>query len=137
MGSDSEGAQSQHVDGDAQENSDGSPTTGSCHVRRWYTGFPPQLSTASIWVRIEFCGAQPWNPVLDDPLLILSLPVSAQRNLGDLWRPLPGRIDTWPLASLQQHPVRTGGRLVQHARYYWLMLPESRLTRRLFGAMLR
>ncbi len=28
-----------------------------------------------------------------------------------------------------------GGRLVQHARYYWLLLAESHLTRRLFGSM--
>jgi hypothetical protein len=33
--------------------------------------------------------------------------------------------------------VKTGGRLVKHARYYWLLLAESHLTRRLFGAMLR
>ena len=26
-------------------------------------------------------------------------------------------------------------RLVKHARYYWLLLAESRLTRRVFGAM--
>jgi hypothetical protein len=31
--------------------------------------------------------------------------------------------------------VKTGGRLVKHARYYWLLLAESHLTRRLFGAM--
>jgi len=29
------------------------------------------------------------------------------------------------------------GRLVKHARYYWLLLAESHLTKRLFGAMLR
>src|ERR1035437_6149474 len=33
--------------------------------------------------------------------------------------------------------VKTGGRLVKHARYYWLFLAESHLTRRLFGAMLQ
>ena len=32
---------------------------------------------------------------------------------------------------------KTGGRLIKHARYYWLLLAESHLTRRLFGAMLR
>jgi hypothetical protein len=32
--------------------------------------------------------------------------------------------------------MKTGGRLVKHARYYWLLLGESHLTRRLFGAML-
>jgi len=31
--------------------------------------------------------------------------------------------------------VKTGGRLIQHARYYWL--PEGHLTWRLFGGMLR
>jgi len=32
--------------------------------------------------------------------------------------------------------VKTGGRLIKHARYYWLLLAQSHLTRRLFGAML-
>jgi hypothetical protein len=42
-------------------------------------------------------------------------------KLGNLWRRL----------------VKTGGRLIKHARYYWLLLAESRLTRRLFGSMAR
>jgi Transposase DDE domain group 1 len=60
-------------------------------------------------------------------------------NLGNLWRRLvlPARIEAWSLTSLQQRIVKTGGRLVKHARYYWLMLAESHLTRRLFGAMLQ
>jgi len=33
--------------------------------------------------------------------------------------------------------IRTGGRLVERARYYWLMLAEGHLTRRLFGAIVR
>jgi hypothetical protein len=33
--------------------------------------------------------------------------------------------------------VKTGGRLIKHARYYWLLLAESHVTRRLFGGMLR
>jgi len=59
-------------------------------------------------------------------------------NLGNLWRrlALPSRIGNWSLTSLQQRLVKTGGRLVKHARYYWLLLAESHLTRRLFGAML-
>ena len=48
---------------------------------------------------------------------------------------LPQRIDKWSLTSLQQRLVKTGGRLVKHARYYWLLLAEGHLTRRLFGAM--
>lgn len=50
---------------------------------------------------------------------------------------LPKRIDSWSLTSLQQRLVKTGGRLIRDARYYWLLLAESHLTRRLFGAMLR
>jgi hypothetical protein len=59
--------------------------------------------------------------------------------LGNLWRrlALPTRIDRWSLTSLQQRLVKTGGRLVKHARYYWLLLAESHLTRRLFAGMLR
>jgi len=59
-------------------------------------------------------------------------------NLGNLWRlVLPKGIGTWSLTSLQQRLVKTAGRLVKHARYYWLLLAESHLTRRLFGSMLR
>jgi hypothetical protein len=60
-------------------------------------------------------------------------------NLGNLWRRLvlPNRTGNWSLTSLQQRLVKTGGRLVKHARYYWLMLAESHLTRRLFGSMVR
>jgi hypothetical protein len=36
-----------------------------------------------------------------------------------------------------QRLAKTGGRLVKHARYYWLLLAESHLTRRLFTAMVR
>ena len=60
-------------------------------------------------------------------------------NLGNLWHRLvlPKRIDAWSLTSLQQRLVKTGGRLIKHARYYWLLLAESHLTRQLFGQMLR
>jgi hypothetical protein len=60
-------------------------------------------------------------------------------NLGNLWRrlALPVAISNWSLTSLQQRLVKTGGRLVKHARYYWLLLAESHLTRRLFTSMLR
>jgi hypothetical protein len=43
----------------------------------------------------------------------------------------------WSLTSLQQRLVKTGGRLVKHARYCWLLLAENHLPRRLFGAMVR
>ena len=59
-------------------------------------------------------------------------------NLGNLWRRLvlPQRIWNCSLTSLQQRLVKTGGRLVKHARYYWLLLAESHLTRRLFATMI-
>ncbi len=60
-------------------------------------------------------------------------------NLGNLWRRLvlPKRIEKWSLRSLQERLVKTGGRLIKHARYFWLLLAESHLTRRLFGSMVR
>jgi hypothetical protein len=33
--------------------------------------------------------------------------------------------------------INPAGRLIKHARYFWLLLAESHLTRPLFGAMLR
>ena len=69
----------------------------------------------------------------------LSLSVIAY-NLGSLWwrrLVLPKRIDGRSLTSLQQRLVKTGGRLIKHARYCWLLLAESHLTRRLFGAMVQ
>jgi hypothetical protein len=40
-------------------------------------------------------------------------------NPGNLWRRLvlPNRIRNWSLTSLQQRLVKTGGRLIKHARY--------------------
>ncbi len=60
-------------------------------------------------------------------------------NLGNLWGRLvlPRRIDGCLLTSLQQRLVKTGGRLIMHAGYYWLLLAEGHLTRRLFGGMRR
>ena len=49
---------------------------------------------------------------------------------------LPKRIEDGSLTSLQQRLVKTGGRLVKHARHYWLLLAESHLTKQLFGNML-
>jgi hypothetical protein len=59
-------------------------------------------------------------------------------NLGNLWRrlALPAAVVNWSLTSLQQRLVKTGARLIKHARYYWLLLAESHLTRRLFAGIL-
>ena len=74
----------------------------------------------------------------DDPAQLSQIPTEREVRLGNLLRPLvlPRSIGNWSLTSLQQRLVKTGGRLVKHARYYWLLLAESHLTRRLFGAML-
>ena len=60
-------------------------------------------------------------------------------NLGNLWRrlALPAGISNWSLTSLEQRLVKTGGRLVKHARYYWMVMAEGHLTRTRFVAMLR
>ena len=81
------------------------------------------------------------------PRKIVVMAGSRRHGRGEVWSSagialrrrlvLPTRIDTWSLTSLQQRLVKTGGRLVKHARYYWLLLAESHLTRRLFGSMLR
>ncbi len=47
-----------------------------------------------------------------------------------------GTCGTPSFTSVEQRLVKTGGRLIQHARYYWLLLAERHLTRRLFGGML-
>lgn len=50
-------------------------------------------------------------------------------NLGNLWRQLvlPKRVGHWLLPSLQPRLVKTGGRRIKHARYYWLLLAEGHL----------
>ena len=60
-------------------------------------------------------------------------------NLGNLWRrlALPRKIGNGSLTSWQQRLVKTGGRLVKHGRYYWVLLAEGHLSRRLFSSMLR
>ena len=42
----------------------------------------------------------------------------------------------WDQSVCGSRALKTGGRLIKHARYYWLLLAESHLTRRLFGGML-
>jgi hypothetical protein len=34
---------------------------------------------------------------------------------------LPNGIKCWSLTSLQQRLMKTGGRLIKHARYHWLL----------------
>ena len=58
-------------------------------------------------------------------------------NLGNLWcSVLPRRIEKWSLTSLQERLVKIDRRLIKHARYYWLLLAEGHLTRRVCAAIL-
>jgi hypothetical protein len=59
-------------------------------------------------------------------------------NLGNLLRRLvlPVAIQDWSLTSLQQQLLKTGGRLVRHARYFTLQLAETYLTGVLFRQIL-
>jgi hypothetical protein len=43
----------------------------------------------------------------------------------------------WSLTRARQRLLKSGGRLLKQARYYWLRLAEGHLTRLLFGDMLR
>ncbi|MGB6565013.1 MAG: hypothetical protein WBE69_20600 [Candidatus Binataceae bacterium] len=65
-------------------------------------------------------------------------PTCAAREIASKRRlALPAPIGKWSLTSLQQRLVKTSGRLIEHARYYWLLLADSHLTPRLFGNMLQ
>lgn len=60
-------------------------------------------------------------------------------NPGNPWRrrALSKAVGNWSLTSPQRRLVKTGGRLIRHARCYLLALAESRPTRRLFAVMPR
>ena len=111
-------------------------TLPSRSVVRFYN----KRGTAEQWIK-EGKQATHWTRLschrfrANEVRLQLSVPAY---NLGNLWRRLglPHRIKSWSLTSLQQRLMKTGGRLVKHARYYWLLPAEGHLNRRLFGDML-
>ena len=92
-------------------------------------------STAEQWIK-EGKQATHWTRLschrfrANEVRLQLNVPAY---NLGNLWRRLglPNRIKSWSLTSLQHRLMKTGGRLVKHARYYWLLLAKGHLNRRL------
>ena len=73
--------------------------------------------------------ARPCRSIVQVRPIIIHVWGEAERNLSG--------IKSWSLTSLQHRLMKTGGRLVKHARYYWLLLAEGHLNRRLFGDMLR
>jgi hypothetical protein len=64
-------------------------------------------------------------PLEPGAALVGAAPVAAT-NCPDS-RPA-GSLEKYSLTSLQQRLVKTGGRLVKHARYYWLLLGEGHRT---------
>jgi hypothetical protein len=86
----------------------------------------------------------PGSPVIPNPKKL-----NFEPHLGFSWDPFKRQVAQTCFSRsaaflrsskkcrLQQRLVKTGGRLLKHARYYWLLLAEGHLTRRVFGAILR
>ncbi len=112
-------------------------TRPSRSVARFYN----QPGTAEQWIK-EGKQAAHWTRLSCHRFraneVRLQLSVRAY-NLGNLWGRLglPRKVKSWSLTSLQQRFVKTGGRLVKHARYCWLLLAEGHLTRQRFDSRLR
>ena len=105
-------------------------------------GLTAQRSTRSLGRLKEGKTATHWTPLschrfrANEVRLLLSI---IAYNLGNLLRrlALPAAIQDWSLTSLQQRLLKTGGRLIRHARYFTLQLAESYLTGSLFRQILR
>jgi hypothetical protein len=59
-------------------------------------------------------------------------------NLANFLRMLatPNEIETWSLTSLRERLIKTGARLVRHARYAIFQLAEAALSREVFAGVL-
>ncbi len=60
-------------------------------------------------------------------------------NLGNFTRTLalPEGIKHWSLRTIQLKLIKTGGRLIKHARYYCLLLAETTITEKIFSGLMR
>jgi len=54
-------------------------------------------------------------------------------NLGNIFRTLalPEKIRSWSLRTIQLKLIKMGGRLIKHARYYYLLLAETTINERI------
>jgi hypothetical protein len=103
--------------------------------------FYNQRGTAEQWIK-EGKTATHWTRLschrfrANEVRLLLSV---IAYNLGNLLRRLvlPATIQDWSLTSLQRRLLKTGGRLIRHARYFTLQLAESYLTGALFRQILQ
>lgn len=59
-------------------------------------------------------------------------------NLGNFLRTLalPDGIKHWSLRSIQLKLIKIGGRLIKHARYYWMLLAEASIGQKIFSGLL-
>lgn len=79
------------------------------------------------------------NPAGEEESGALGLQLHALAyNLANFLRTLatPEAIKTWSLTSLRERFVKTGARLVRHARYAVFQLAEAALPRALFAGIL-
>ncbi len=59
-------------------------------------------------------------------------------NSGNFLRTLvlPKKIKHWSLKTIQLKLIKIGGRLIKHARYYWLLLAEVSITAKIFSGLM-
>jgi len=59
-------------------------------------------------------------------------------NLGNFTRALvlPDGIKHWSLRTVQLKLIKIGGRLIRHARYYWLLLAKTNITEKIFSGLM-
>ena len=49
---------------------------------------------------------------------------------------LPDGIKDWSLRTIQLKLIKIGGRLIRHARYYYMLLAEVSIKERLWGSIM-
>jgi len=112
--------------------------TGS---RKQVTWFYNQRGTAEQWIK-EGKYAIRWTRLsctgFDANQVRLQLHVLAY-NLGNFLRrlALPGKIKHWSLTTLREKLIKTGARMVRHARYVTFQMAEVAVPRELYRAMLQ
>jgi hypothetical protein len=60
-------------------------------------------------------------------------------NLGNIFRTLalPEIIKSWSLRTIQLKLIKLGGRLIKHARYYYLLLAETTINEQLWKGIMQ
>ena len=60
-------------------------------------------------------------------------------TLGNIFRTLalPEKIRSWSLRTIQLKLIKIGGRLIRHARYYYLLLAEATINERIWKSIMQ